>query len=218
VKPGSSVQQLYAKRASFYDHLFIDFLGWGKELGTFFQKSDYLHPNTKILDAGCGTGIVTRVLYQLAKDNGYQDVTFHAFDLTEKMLSVFQQWIAVHEATTIELLQADVLELGALPPHWGGYGTIVSSTMLEYLPREKLLAAMDNLKHLLKSEGTLLIFMTRRNLLTRWLAGKWWKTQVYAESEIHSILHQLGFKVIKPRQLAPGWSSSIMVIEARLDF
>ncbi len=216
MKPGGSVQQLYAQRASFYDRLFIDFLGWGKELETFFRQSDYLHPSTKILDAGCGTGIITRVLYQLAKDKGYQDIIFHAFDLTEQMLFVFQQWIAVHEATTIELLQADVLELETLPPHWDGYDTIVSSTMLEYLPREKLLAAMDNLKHLLKSEGTLLIFMTRRNLLTRWLAGKWWKTQVYEENELHSLLHQLGFKIIKPRQLSPGWSSSIMVIEACL--
>jgi SAM-dependent methyltransferase len=217
VKPGSSVQQLYAGRASFYDRLFIDFLGWGKELGTFFRKSDYLHANTKMLDAGCGTGIITRVLYQLAKDRGYQGIEFHAFDLTEKMLSVFRQWIAVHEATSIELLQADVLELDALPPHWDRYDVIVSSTMIEYLPGEKLVTAINNLKHLLKSRGTLLIFVTQRNLLTRWLAEKWWKTQVYTESEIHSILHQLGFNVIKPVQLSPGWSASIMVIEACLN-
>jgi ubiquinone/menaquinone biosynthesis C-methylase UbiE len=58
-----SVQELYTKRTSFYDRLFIDFLGWGKELKASFQKSDYLHPNSKIMDAGCGTGIITRVLY-----------------------------------------------------------------------------------------------------------------------------------------------------------
>ena len=56
------VQKLYAKRADFYERLFINFLGWRKELETFFWKSDYIHPNFKVLDAGCGTGVVTKTL------------------------------------------------------------------------------------------------------------------------------------------------------------
>src|SRR5207253_1040075 len=148
----------YTERASFYDRLFIDFLGWGKELHTFFQRSDYLHPNLKILDAGCGTGIITRVLYQLADDNQYKGIHFHAFDLTQSMLDVFQQWITGIHADNIELSQADVLELAGLPTHWGAYDLIVSSTMLEYLPPEKVKDALANLILLLKPTGTLLVF------------------------------------------------------------
>ena len=214
MKASNSVQELYTQRASFYDRLFIDFLGWGKELQRFFQNSNYLHPDARILDAGCGTGIITRVLYQLARDKGYQTVHFHAFDLTQNMLDVFQEWIAEHEASNVELLQADVLELEVLPSNWNEYDMIVSSTMLEYLPTEKVPQALRNLKQLLKPEGLLLLFVTRRNLITRLLAEKWWKTKVYEESEIRSILRGLGFSEIISRKLSPGWSGSIIVIEA----
>lgn len=214
MKASNSVQKLYAERASFYDRLFVNFLGWGKELQRFFQNSNYLHPDARILDAGCGTGIITRILYQLARDKGYQTVQFHAFDLTQNMLDVFQEWITEHEATNVELRQADVLELEALPSNWNEYDMIVSSTMLEYLPTEKVPQALRNLKQLLKPEGLLLLFVTRRNLITRLLAEKWWKTKVYEESEIRSILRGLGFSEIISRKLSPGWSASIIAIEA----
>jgi ubiquinone/menaquinone biosynthesis C-methylase UbiE len=215
MKHDNSVQELYNERASFYDRLFIDFLGWGKELKTFFQKSDYLHPNAKILDAGCGTGIITRVLYQLAADNHYEGIQFHAFDLTQSMLDVFQQWIADQQAHNIELSQADVLELSEVPTHWGEYDLIVSSTMLEYLPPQKVKNALANLSVLLKPGGALLVFVTRRNLLTRWVAKKWWKTNVYEENEIHRFFQVLGFQHIESRKLSAGWSNSIMVIEVK---
>ena len=215
MKENDSVQTLYTERASFYDRLFIDFLGWGKELHSFFQKSDYLHPKIKVLDAGCGTGIITRVLYQLAEGKHYQDIQFHGFDLTQSMLDVFQQWIGANHADNIELRQADVLELAGPPTHWREYDLIISSTMLEYLPPEKVKHALANLGLLLKPNGTLLVFVTRRNLLTRWVARLWWKTNVYAEAEIHRLFRDLGFEHIKSRKLSAGWSNSIMVVEAK---
>jgi SAM-dependent methyltransferase len=60
------VKTLYTKKARFYQWLFIDILGWGKELEVFFRNSDYVSPNLKILDAGCGTGIATKILYSIA--------------------------------------------------------------------------------------------------------------------------------------------------------
>jgi ubiquinone/menaquinone biosynthesis C-methylase UbiE len=215
MKVNRSVQQLYTKRASRYDRLFVDFLGWGKELKRFFQKSNDLHPNSKVLDAGCGTGIITRVLYQLAEDKHYQDIQFHGFDLTQGMLDVFQQWIAANHADSIELRQADVLELMRLPAHWSDYDLIVSSTMLEHLPPEQVKGALANLGGLLKPNGTLLVFVTRRNLLTRWVARLWWKTNVYVEHEIRRCFQELGFENIESRKLSAGWSNSIMVVEAK---
>lgn len=214
MKANHSVQKLYTERASFYERLFVDFLGWGKELQRFFLNADYLHPNVKILDAGCGTGVITRVLYQLAWEKGYQGVQFHAFDLTASMLDVFQEWITEHEATNIELQQADVLALEGLPSNWNEYDIIVVSAMLEYLPTERVQEALRNLMQLLKSEGILLLIVTRRNLITRWLAEKWWQTKVYEESEIRSVLRGLGFNEIISRDLSPGWSGSMMAIEA----
>ena len=190
------VQNLYTKRATLYEQLFIHFLGWGRELETFFQQSNYIRPNMKMLDAGCGTGIITRVLYRLAREKGYEGINFHAFDLTQNMLDIFQQWIAENGANSIEIKQADVLAIESLPPHWKDYDLIVSSTMLEYIPKDKVLHALSNLKQLVKRDGILLVFVTKRNIMTRLLAGGWWKTNIYEESEIQRFFENAGFAEI----------------------
>jgi SAM-dependent methyltransferase len=216
LKTNNQVQKLYTERASIYDRLFIDFLGWGKELHAFFAKSNYLHSGLKVLDAGCGTGIITKVLYQLALENRYEEMTFHAFDLTQPMLDRFHQWIVQQGATPIELRRADVLELGeSLPADWREYDLIVSSTMLEYLPRNRVKEAIASLKQRLRPQGILLLMITRRNRLTWWLARKWWKTNVYDEDEIRALLHELGFHHTISRNLSPGWANSIIVIESK---
>jgi 2-polyprenyl-3-methyl-5-hydroxy-6-metoxy-1,4-benzoquinol methylase len=209
------IQKLYADRASSYQRLFVDFLGWGRELETFFRSADYLHPHSKILDAGCGTGIITRILYKLARDKGHGELKFHAFDLTQNMLEIFQQWIAEQAAENIEVQQADVLEIDSLPSHWKGYDLIITSTMLEYLPKDKVRSALYNLKELLGSKGTLLVIMTKRNFITRWLAEKSWKTNLYKESEIQTFFEDAGFDKIEFKGFPPRWSNFIMAIEAK---
>src|SRR3990172_1007353 len=167
------VRELYTERASFYDRFFIDFLGWGRELEAFFRKSNYVIANSKILDAGCGTGIVTRILYKIALEKGYNEVRLHAFDLTQSMLDIFRQWITTQGAENIEVKQADVLELNLLPQNWSDFDLVVSSTMLEYLPKNKVTDALANLKQLLRNDGILLVIIIKRSFLTRWLAGRW---------------------------------------------
>src|SRR3989338_3234169 len=57
-----TIEQLYTKKTSFYHHFFIDALGYGKGLEKFFENYSYLKENIKILDAGCGTGIIITLL------------------------------------------------------------------------------------------------------------------------------------------------------------
>jgi len=209
------IQELYTDRGTLYQRLFVDFLGWGRELEHFFRKAIEIRPNSRILDAGCGTGVITRILYQLAQEKGYEGIQFHAFDLTPKMLEIFRQWITEQEATNVELAQADVLETGGLPAHWKEYDLIVSATMLEYLPKNQVKDALTNLKQLLRDGGLLLILITRRNRLTRWLAGKWWKTNTFEEREIQTLLQDAGFDTIELMDFSPGWSKSIIVVEAK---
>jgi hypothetical protein len=64
------------------------------------------------------TGIITRVLFRLAHGKGFEGMKSHAFDLTQDMLDVFQQWITARQANTIELAKVDVLELEQLRAHW----------------------------------------------------------------------------------------------------
>ena len=216
MKEDSQVEKLYTKRASVYERLFINFLGWGKELKNFFQKSDYIHSDFKVLDAGCGTGIITRTLFHLAHKKDLVGLQFHAFDITQNMLEIFRQWISEQGVNQIETRQADVLETENLPSYWKEYDLIVSSTMLEYLPKDKIRYALVNLKQLLGVRGMLLIFITKRNIITQWLARKWWKTNLYEELEIRTLLYDAGFHTILFKKFSPGWGNSIMVIEAKI--
>jgi len=210
------VQKLYTKRATLYERLFINFLGWSHELATFFQKSDHIRSNLKVLDAGCGTGVVTKTLFQLASEKNIVGLKFHAFDITQNMLEVFQQWISRQGAANIDVQKADVLNIEDLPTSWKDYDLIVSSTMLEYLPMDQVKCALMNLRQLLGVGGVLLIFITKRNFITTWLAGKWWKTNLYDELEIRALLYEAGFAKSELKKLSSGWSSSIMVIEAKM--
>ena len=87
--------------------------------------------------------------------------------------------------------------------------------MLEYLPQNQVKDAVTNLKQLLGNGGLLLILITRRNRLTRWLAVKWWKTNTYAERDIQALLREIGFDEIKFIDFSPRWSKFILVVEAK---
>jgi ubiquinone/menaquinone biosynthesis C-methylase UbiE len=148
------VRTLYDKRARFYQWLFIEVLGWGKQLEAFFHNSNYISPNLKILDTGCGTGIVTKVLHSIAEQRGFRDIQFYAFDLTRAMLDVFHEWIGKQDIKNVEVTQANVLLLQEqLPSHWHEYDLIISATMLEYIEKDKVTTAISNLKNLLRSKA-----------------------------------------------------------------
>lgn len=211
----NEVQKLYTKKAPLYHHFFIDFLGLGRKLKRFFLKSNYLHSRLKILDAGCGTGIATRILYNIAQEKEYKEITFHAFDITPAMLDIFRRWITDENAKNIILKQADVLDLKNLPLDWKEYDLIVSEGMLEYLPKDKIQQVMNNLKQLLRENGRLLVFITRRNIVTKLIVERWWKANIYEEKEIKQIFQNIGFSEFEFKNFSTMWLNSTIVVEAK---
>lgn len=202
---------LYTKRASFYHVFFLDFLGVGRRIENFLRQSDYVRSHFKILDAGCGTGNVTRALYAIAHEKGYEDVTFHAFDLTQAMLDVFQRWIKNVGANNIALKQANVLSLEQLPSNWNAYDLIVSSGMLEHVPKDTMRQVLSDLKRLLKHHGKFVVFITRRTIVTKLFIERWWKANTYKEQELQQIFHEAGFRECT---IVKTWWGSTIVIEA----
>lgn len=211
----NEVKKLYTKKASLYHNFFIDILGLGRKLKRFFLGSNYLRPHSKILDAGCGTGIVTRILYGIAIEKKYEGMMFDAFDFTPAMLDIFHQWIVNENAKNITLKQADVLDLKNLPQDWKEYDLIVSEGMLEYLPKYKVPEAVSNLKQLLKDDGKLLVFITRRNIVTKLLVELWWKANIYDEKEINQIFQGIDFGEFRLKSFSTMWLNSTIVIEAK---
>lgn len=208
----NEVKRIYTEKASFYHFFFLDFLGVGRRIEDFLRKSDYVRPHFKILDAGCGTGNMTRALYTIAREKGYANVIFHSFDLTRTMLDMFQKWIEQMAATNITLKQVDVLCLDKLPSDWSNYDCIVSCGMLEYLPKDRIRQALSGLKGLLKHDGRLLVFITRHNVITRLFIELWWKANTYNEQELQKVFLEIGFSEFKVTKV---WWRFMLIVEAK---
>lgn len=128
-----------------------------------------------------------------------------AFDLTPAMLERFREALAERGIEGVELAQADVLELGRLPAPWRDYDLVVSASMLEYLPRERLAGALRGLRSLVKEGGAFVLFITRRNWLTRPLIGRWWQSNLYEKSELEEAFREAGYASIAFRSFPRGF-------------
>jgi 2-polyprenyl-3-methyl-5-hydroxy-6-metoxy-1,4-benzoquinol methylase len=213
-----SPRYLYTQKANLYQRFFVDFLKWEKVLGSFFKANDYLFSGIKVLDAGCGTGSVTRVLYDLAHQQGIDEIRFHGFDLTPAMLDLFRRWMDEEKVQDIQLQQANVLALdNQLPQDWQDYDVVVSSALLEYIPKEKLSLALGNLRQLLNQKGRLLVFVTKRTWIAKWTGAKWWGTNLYDPDEVEDYLRQAGFSNIQFKKLPDRWNGFMLAVEAQPD-
>lgn len=183
---------------------FIRFVRYPQGIRAFFLHSPLLGSGQKILDAGCGTGVVSLALRDALVRRGLTPGPLHAFDLTPAMLERFRRTLLERAIDGIETAEANVLELEALPHAWTRYDLIVSASMLEYLPRHRLEDALRGLRGRLRENGRFVLFMTRRNWLTRPLIGRWWQSNLYGADELRDAFRQAGFSRCDFRSFPPS--------------
>lgn len=191
------VQKLYTEKNGLYHSLFFDFFRYDQGIKQFFKNEIVLNPGYQILDAGCGSGLLTKSLYEAGRERKIENLSYFAFDITKAMLDIFKQWIANNDIGNISLSQADVLKMNELPASWDNFDLIVSSAMLEYLDESEFRSALSNLKNRLNPEGKFFLIITKNNLITKYLIKKLWKANSYRKTEILNILDEVGFKNIK---------------------
>lgn len=194
------VRRLYTEKTDLYHWFFADLLGYGPGIRALLAHELCLGSGQRILDAGCGTGVVTRGALAVIRARRLTGISIDGFDLTPAMLARLRDWLAANDATNVRLTIANVLAPDELPPSWSGYDVVLSSAMLEYLPKPSLATALGHLRARLVPGGRLLFAITRRNWLMALLIERWWRSNSYRRAELHAIVRAAGFEDVSFRR------------------
>ncbi len=185
-------RQLFTERHRAYAR-FIRTVRYPQGLRSYFLATPLLRPGLRVLDAGCGMGALTLAVYEASERRGAPLAALHGFDLTPAMLSQLRATLERRGIASVELVEANVLRLDTLPASWRDYDLVVSASMLEYIPRERLVEALRGLRERLKDGGRFVLFMTRRNPLTRMMIGRWWQSNIYTAADLTDAFQRAGF-------------------------
>jgi SAM-dependent methyltransferase len=187
-----AVKQLYERRVGLYS-AFIGLFRSRRGLQALLERSDLLRPRTKVLDAGCGFGTATFALLDAMRTQGIGGAQVEAFDLTPGMLSRFSEELATRNDAHVSLREANMLDEDALPATWCGYDLVLSTSMLEYLPREQLPRALAALRARMAPQGRMLVMITRRSPEAKLLIEWGWHAERYSVDELRHAFAQAGF-------------------------
>ncbi len=186
------IKQLYESRINQYA-AFVGFFHSRGGIKALLERSGLLQPRMKVLDAGCGFGMATFALLDALDARNMPPVHVDAFDLTPAMLQRFRSELDTRKLSLIRLQEADILDDNALPENWTSYDFVVSTSMLEYLPRDQLPHALSTLRMRMKPGSRMLVVITRKSLVTKVLIEWAWKAERYTADELRAAFSQAGF-------------------------
>jgi ubiquinone/menaquinone biosynthesis C-methylase UbiE len=196
----------FTREAARYDR-YVSAFRYGEGIRAFFERAEWLRSDLRILDAGCGSGLPGLALLEAIERRGLRRGQIHAFDLTPAMLDRYRERLARRGIDGVELREANVLELTHLPESWTDYDLVLSASMLEYVPTDRLPEALAGLGARLGEAGRLLLFMTRRNWMTSALVERPWGGNRYSRRELADAFDAARFRQAAFRRFPAsyGW-------------
>jgi SAM-dependent methyltransferase len=137
--------------------------------------------------------VVTLAFREALARQGHTPWVTQAFDLTPAMIERFKTVLAERQIEDVEVVQADVLELDALPQGWDGYDLVLTASMMEYLPRNRIAEALNGLRLRLREGGRLVLFITRPTWYTLPVVGWLWRSNLYTAADLRRAFEAAGF-------------------------
>lgn len=192
---------LYDRFAQLYDITF-KFNGYARSLERYLrERALTLGEDADILDAGCGTGLVTLAILRTMR----RPSRITSIDLSAPSLAKARYWVAKETAPARHRVRFAQANLLALPFADETFDFIATSGALEYVP---LGAGLSELARVLKPGGHLLhlpIRPTPASLLLEALFR--FKAHPPAEIERHTSRH---FRILERHHFPPlepiGWT------------
>ena len=188
-----AVQELYTRRIDHYGSFIAAFQS-PQGMQTLLRRSHLLRAGLRVLDAGCGFGMVTFAFLEALRERNLDYEAIDGFDLTPAMLARFHSELETRRVTRVQLQQADVLALETLPPSWTNYDLILSASMLEYLPKRDFSRALAGLRARLTPDGHILAMITRKTPETKVFIDWWWHAERYTKNELLRAFAEAGFR------------------------
>lgn len=183
----TNATELFYSRYGWLYLAMIDLIGHRRSIKQFFRTKNILHSGMSIVDAGCGSGVLTQKLFDLARVQQLRDITFYGFDITQAMLDRFTQWIKTKQATNITIAKLNVLQ----PPpkdRIASADLLVSSGMLEYLPKKSFVDGLNHLRLYLKPNGKMFIFISKKSWMNHLIIQGIWQANLYNKNELETTL------------------------------
>ncbi len=197
----------YDRIASLYN-LTFKFNGYGRSLENYLRENPLpLAPDAKILDAGCGTGLLTLALLKAL----VIPVRITAIDLSASSLTTAKRAVTERREHNQEvaLAQANVL---ALPFADDSFDFVMTSGVLEYVPLQD---GFRELARVLVSGGFMLHLPVKPSPASRFLELLFrFKAHTPREVSENTKRH---FRVVKHYEFPPqhiiGWTKTIVLAQ-----
>ncbi|MCL4873666.1 methyltransferase domain-containing protein [bacterium] len=164
-EPGARTRGMPLNWAAPFYEWYCPKIGLGRSFRERTLEFAGIRPGEKILDVGCGTGVLTR----MAKERGGRDGTAIGIDPAPAMIG------AARKAASFEGSRAEfrVAAVEALPFPDDCFDLVLSSLMLHHLPPDLKVQGLSEVKRVLRPGGRLLLVDIDRPEYPLWWALAW---------------------------------------------
>jgi ubiquinone/menaquinone biosynthesis C-methylase UbiE len=205
--PDSPVS-IYDRFTNLYDLMFR-FNGYGRSVERYLRENPLPLPaGARVLDAGCGTGLLTLALLRVLR----RPARITSIDLSFRSLQTARRAVQKDRPDsrhTVSFVRANAL---ALPFADGAFDFVMTSGVLEYLP---LREGLGELSRVLAPGGHLFFVPVRPSLATR-LLEVMFRFKAHPPREVVEHTERL-FRVIDHHRFHPlepiGWTKSLVLAQ-----
>lgn len=162
-----------------------------------------LSPGMEVLDVGCGTGAVTRILAERVSPGKVIGI-----DLSEERLSVARDLAKEQGVSNVEYLRTDIRDIDSQEK---GFDLVYSRLLFQYLPEKDAMDTLKGMKRLVRPGGTVTVADLDGNHLYRYpldeewerilekLLGQMQKTgfDAFVGRKLYSMFKKIGFQDIQ---------------------